>query len=124
MPLDEDTVERAFETLRNAGIQSVAVCLLHAFSNPSHEKQVAEIARKKFPDMEISVSSEVANEIREFERTSTVAVDAYVKPLVRRYIEKLEDELLGLGIQNKLALMLSNGGIGAARQVRRAIRSA
>lgn len=116
-PLDEASVESAFSALRDAGIQSVAVCLLHAFSNPDHEKRIAEIARSKFSDMEISVSSEVANEIREFERTSTVAVDAYVKPLVRRYIEKLEDDLRDLGVQNKLALMLSNGGIGAARQV-------
>ena len=115
--LDEGSVEAAFAQLVQAGIQSVAICLLHSYANPAHEQRVAAIARERFPRLEISVSSEVAGEVREYERTSTTCVDAYVKPLVRRYIGRLEDGLRELGIERKLSLMLSHGGIGAAREV-------
>ena len=115
--LDEDSVRDALGRLASAGIESVAICLLHSYANPAHERRVAEIARASFPHLEVSVSSEVAPEVREYERTSTVAVDAYVKPIVRRYIERLEDGLRSLGIARPLSLMLSHGGIGAAREV-------
>ncbi len=115
--LDEGSVEAALARLVEAGIQSVAICLLHSYANPAHEQRVAAIARARFPGLEISVSSEVAGEVREYERTSTACVDAYVKPLVRRYIGRLEDGLRELGIERQLSLMLSHGGIGAAREV-------
>jgi N-methylhydantoinase A len=117
VPLDEGSVVRALSRLAESGIQSVAICLLHSYASPAHELRIAAIARAAHPQLDVSVSSEVAGEVREFERTSTVVVDAYVKPLVRRYIERLEGGLRALGIDRQLSLMLSHGGIGAASQV-------
>ncbi len=116
-PLDESSVVRALDQLIKAGVQSVAICLLHSHVNSAHERRIAAIARTRFPGLEVSVSSEVAGEAREYERTSTSCVDAYVKPLVRRYIGRLEDGLRALGIDRSLSLMLSHGGIGGAREV-------
>jgi N-methylhydantoinase A len=116
-PLDERSALAALAQLAEAGIESVAICLLHSCANPSHEARLAALARERFPALEVSVSSEVSPEVREFERTSTVVVDAYVKPLVRRYIGRLEDGLRHEGIARPLSLMLSHGGIGSAREV-------
>ena len=116
-PLDEMSVLAALGRLADAGIESVAICLLHSYVNPTHEARLAAIARDRFPTLEVSVSSEVSPEAREFERTSTVVVDAYVKPLVRLYIGRLEDGLRDVGIARPLSLMLSHGGIGSAREV-------
>jgi N-methylhydantoinase A len=116
-PLDEDSVQQALRQLVESGVQSLAICLLHSHVNGSHEQRIAAIARERHPQLEVSVSSEVAGEVREYERTSTACVDAYVKPLVRRYIGRLEDGLRALGITRNLALMLSHGGVGAARDV-------
>jgi N-methylhydantoinase A len=115
--LDEQSALEALGTLAEAGIESVAICLLHSYVNPIHEARLAAIAREHFPQLEVSVSSEVSPEVREFERTSTAVVDAYVKPLVRRYIERLEEGLSRIGVRRPLSLMLSHGGIGSAREV-------
>jgi N-methylhydantoinase A/oxoprolinase/acetone carboxylase beta subunit len=116
-PLDESSVTAAAEALRAAGVEAVAICLLHAHVNGAHERRVAELLRAALPAAEVSVSSEVAGEAREYERSSTVAVDAYVKPMMRRYVERLADRLAEAGIGRQLSLMLSHGGIGAAREV-------
>lgn len=116
-PMDEQSALAALGQLADAGIESVAICLLHSCVNPAHEARLAAIARERFPTLEVSVSSEVSPEVREFERTSTVVVDAYVKPLVRLYIGRLEDGLRHVGIARPLSLMLSHGGIGGAREV-------
>ena len=116
-PMDEQSALAALGQLAAAGIESVAICLLHSCVNPAHEARLAAIARERFPALEVSVSSEVSPEVREFERTSTVVVDAYVKPLVRLYIGRLEDGLRQVGIARPLSLMLSHGGIGSAREV-------
>jgi N-methylhydantoinase A len=115
--LDEQSALEALGRLAEAGIESVAICLLHSYVNPIHEARLAALAREHFPLLEVSVSSEVSPEVREFERTSTAVVDAYVKPLVRRYIERLEDGLRRVGVERPLSLMLSHGGIGSAREV-------
>lgn len=115
--LDERSVQDALARLVASGVQSVAICLLHSHVNGVHERRIAAIAREQAPHLEVSISSEVAGEVREFERTSTACVDAYVKPLVRRYIGRLEDGLRSLGISRSLSLMLSHGGIGSARDV-------
>ena len=73
--------------------------------------------RRLYPDLVISVSHQVAGEIREYERTSTTTVDAYVKPMVRRYVGRLSDEMAELGLKPQVAMMLSHGGIGPARDV-------
>jgi len=115
--LDHNTLCEALDKLVSMQVNSIAICFLHSHINSAHEKYVASFIHEKFKNIEISISSEVAGEVREYERTSTTCVDAYVKPLVRKYIDHLEDGLQSLGITNSLALMLSNGGIGLARDV-------
>ena len=82
--------------LREAGVEAVAVCFLFSFLNPEHEARVAEIVREEFPDAFLSVSSEVLPQYREYERFSTVCLNAYVGPKVSRYMRRLEDELRAL----------------------------
>ena len=88
----------------------MAICLLNGFAYPQHERLLAKIAQAAYPDLVISVSHQVAGEIREYERTSTTTVDAYVKPMVRRYVGRLSDEMAELGLKPQVAMMLSHGG--------------
>src|SRR5207244_7279707 len=91
IPLDEASLEAAIEQLQAAQVEAVAVCLLFSFANPEHERKVAEAARKA--RFYVSVSSEVLPEFREYERTSTVVLNAYVGPLMDRYLKRLEEAL-------------------------------
>ncbi|MDD9879076.1 MAG: hydantoinase/oxoprolinase family protein [Magnetovibrio sp.] len=109
--LDEDAVRAVFQRMLDDGIESAAVVLLHAYANPAHERRVAEIAAEAAPGIAITLSSDVMPEIKEFERTSTAAVNAYVKPLVARYIARLEERLAARGFRDGLYLMLSSGGV-------------
>ena len=112
--LDPSEVRRVCRRLAREGIQSVAVCLLHAYRNPDHERAVAEILRQEAPGLTVSLSSEVSPELGEFARMSTVSANAYVMPLVSRYLETLEKRLAGLGLRGPLRIMLSTGGGGLA----------
>ena len=109
-PLNEDDVVKACEVLREAGVDAVAIAFLHAYVNPDHERRAEEIVRSFMPDVGISVSHRVAAELREFERTSTTVANAYVQPMVEKYLARLEDGLKALGILAPLHIMLSNGG--------------
>ena len=116
--LDADEVRDVVEQLVDeAGVESIAVCLLHGYAHPAHEAQIADTAATLRPDVSISVSHEIAPEIREFERVSTTAVDAYVKPLVRQYVRRLNDGIKALGVPRDVAMMLSHGGVGPATEV-------
>ena len=118
VPLDEESAADAIaELVEKHGVEAVAICLLNGFAYPQHERRLAKIAQETFPDLVISVSHQVAGEIREYERTSTTTVDAYVKPMVRRYVGRLSDEMAELGLKPQVAMMLSHGGIGPARDV-------
>ena len=81
-PLDTDAVEAAVERLVAEGVEAIAICFLHAYADPSHELAAREVIAARWPDLAVSISSEVMNAMREFERTSTVVVDAYVKPVM------------------------------------------
>jgi len=116
--LDEEAVRQLFKEMAVDGIESVAVCLLHAYANPVHERRIAEIAAETAPEIAISLSSDVLPQIKEFERTSTTAVNAYVKPLMARYIARLEERLRDHGFQQGLYLMLSGGGVIAPETAR------
>ncbi|MGE3273394.1 MAG: hydantoinase/oxoprolinase family protein, partial [Chloroflexota bacterium] len=94
------------------GIEAIAVCLLHSYANPSHERQVADLIAKTAPGIRVSVSSDVVPEIREYERTSTTCANVYVQDRVDRYLHELEDRLRTLGFAGQLFVMLSSGGIG------------
>jgi N-methylhydantoinase A len=113
-PIGPEQVRRLARRLRREGVQAVAVCLLHAYRNPDHEEAVARLLREELPDAAISRSSDVSPELGEFVRTSTVVANAYVLPLVARYLETLEKRLDGLGLTGPLRVMLSTGGGGLA----------
>jgi N-methylhydantoinase A len=104
-------VRRQAAALRKAGVASIAVCFLHSYRNPEHEREVGEILRASFPDMEVSLSSTVAPEIREYERTVTVVANAYVKPALRSYLGRLAGSLRTEGVSAPILVMLSNGGM-------------
>lgn len=114
LPLDEAGVRAEVAHLAEAGVRSIAVSLIHAYRNPEHERRIAEIIAEMAPDVSVSLSSRVAPIMGEYERTSTVAADAYVKPKLRAYIQDLLDELRQLGYERPLYLMLSSGGITTA----------
>lgn len=113
-PLDEAGVRVQVADLAEQGVRSIAVSLIHAYRNPDHERRVGEIIAEMVPDMSISLSSRVSPIMGEYERTSTVAADAYVKPMLRNYIQDLVGQLRQLGYQRPLYLMLSSGGITTA----------
>jgi N-methylhydantoinase A len=110
LELDEDHVRSISAELREREVKAVAVSFLHSFRNPRHERRVREILAEEAPEITVSLSSEVAPEIREYERTSTTIANVYVRPLVERYLQVLEERLRGLGFEGSLYIMLSNGG--------------
>jgi N-methylhydantoinase A len=111
VPLNRMEVFDVVRELLNDGIEALAVVLLHSFRNPSHERIIREVVESEFPDVILSLSSDVMPEIREFERTSTTVANVYVKPIARRYLNKLRAEVQQLGFRSELYIMLSNGGI-------------
>ncbi|MDQ4044986.1 MAG: hydantoinase/oxoprolinase family protein, partial [Chloroflexota bacterium] len=112
--LDEESVRAQVDALLGQGVQSVAVSLIHAYRNPDHERRIVEIIAEAAPEVSVSLSSRVAPIMGEYERTSTVTADAYVKPLLRGYLRDLLGELRQLGYERPLYLMLSSGGITTA----------
>lgn len=118
-PLDEEEARAAAARLAAAGVESVAVCFLHAYRNGAHERRVREILQEAAPHLCVSLSVEVIPELREYERLSTTACNAYVMPLMRRYLAALREELGALGYHRALYLMLSGGGITTAEEAER-----
>lgn len=111
VPLDEASVRAAAQRLRRADVESVAICLLHAYANPAHEQRVKEIVREAFAsDVFITCSHEILPEIREYERTSTTVVNAYLGPVMSRYLDTLMQRLAAVGIGKSLHVMTSGGG--------------
>ena len=117
-PLDRDSLAQAIAGIAAESIQSVAVCLIHGYANPAHERAVAAAIRERLPEIYLTVSSEVLPEIREFERTSTTVANAYVMPILDRYLSSLETGLGAFGIRAPLLTMQSNGGVMTASRAR------
>jgi N-methylhydantoinase A len=113
-PLDEDTVHAALDRIESDGAEAVAVCLLHSYRNGSHERRVGEIVRRRLPGAFVSLSVDVLPEIREYERTSTTVVNAYIGPLVKKYLGSLEARLAKARVAGRLRIMQSNGGVMSA----------
>jgi N-methylhydantoinase A len=113
-PLAFDQVRAAAEKFRAQGVRSVAVCFLHSFKNDAHEVSARDLLRQEFPELSVSISSEVSPEIREYPRTSTTVANAYVQPITERYLGNLESQIKGKGYKGLLYLMLSSGGITTA----------
>ncbi len=113
-PLDEEAVRQVAGQLNEAGVASVALCFLHAYINPSHERRAGELLREHLPGVSVSVSSEVAPEFREYFRASTTVVNAAIRPVVQRYLERIEHSLSEQGFAAGLLVMQSNGGVMTA----------
>jgi len=117
-PLDEQGLLDAASSLVEKGAQSLAICFLHAYANPSHEMEAKRLLENRHPGVAISVSHEVARETREYERSTTTAANAYVKPAIDAYLGRLVDGANELGINGPLQLMSSLGGIASVSTAR------
>ena len=118
-PIDMDQLADEVARLRAAGVESIAVAYLHAYRNPVHERATADYIASIAGDLPVSLSCEVAPEIREFERTSTTVINAYLQPIVERYLERLGARLHELGVSGAFHLILSSGLLTTAAQARR-----
>jgi N-methylhydantoinase A len=114
-PLDERTVDAAIAGIEAAGCQAVAVCLLHAYINPHHERRIGAILREKRPDLFVTLSHEILREYREYERTSTTVLNAFVGPPVGGYLRRLDGYLRDASFAGKVHIMRSNGGVMSLR---------
>jgi N-methylhydantoinase A len=110
-PVRHDEVRSLAAELRAAGVDSVAVCLLHSYRFPRHEEVVGRILREELPGAEVSLSSEILREQREYERTATTVVNAYVRPLMGRYVAAIRGGLDDAGVNAPLTIMQSSGGV-------------
>ena len=112
--LNMSEVEQVTERVAEEGVRSVAISLLHSYANPEHEALIANALRARIPNLNLSVSSEVLPEMREYERTSTTVINAYIRPVVAEYLGRLSQELTKQGIRVPLTVMQSNGGLSPA----------
>ena len=112
--LDMDDVDTAIDALEEAKIETVAVCFLHAYRNSGHERAVGARLRERLPEAHVSLSSDVLPEMLEFERTSTTVVNAYIAPLIARYLDRLRGALAEHGVRAPILVMQSNGGLISA----------
>ena len=116
--LDAESLVAAADTLLEHGVTSIAICLLNAYANPDHELRVADHLRARDPDLDLSLSSLVLPEVKEFERTSTTVINAYVKPIVGRYLTELERRLEAMALTAPITVMQSSGGTVRAHVAR------
>jgi N-methylhydantoinase A/oxoprolinase/acetone carboxylase beta subunit len=117
-PLDEESVREAVRFLRHKGVESYAVCTLFSFKNDAHERRIREIVEEEHPGADVSLSSVVSPEIREYERMSTVTLNALVRPVIRDYLTELEGEIDALGLRSPLYLMKANGGVASPETIK------
>lgn len=113
-PLDEDDVRTRLRSLDGRGIQALSISLINSYTNPEHERRVAEIAAEELPDLPVSISSSVLPEMREHERTITTVANAVVQPQVSRYVANLESQLRSAGMKGSLSILRSDGGLVSA----------
>ena len=110
-PLDADAVHAVADKCVAEGVDAVAICFINAYANGAHEEEAAALFRARYPDLPVTVSSELVPQIQEYERTSTTVVNAYIRPVIERYARKLEERLKAIGIAVPLNIMQSNGGV-------------
>jgi N-methylhydantoinase A len=118
-PLDADSLREAIAAIKQQAVTSVAICFLHAYRNPTHELAAAEQLARELPGVAISLSSDVLPQIKEYERVSTTVVNAYVGPVVQRYLAQLERRLRGAGFRGSLFIILSHGGMAPVEEASR-----
>lgn len=110
-PLDVDELKATVTEMVDEGIESLAICFINSYKNPEHELQAKAIVQDLFPDLPVSISHDVLPEIKEYERTSTTVVNAYILPAMRTYLSRLKKDLENIGIDASLQIMASNGGM-------------
>src|ERR1700736_32484 len=120
IPLDVDAAMAEVADLVKLGVESLAICFLHAYANPAHERAIGAAVAERFQNLSLSLSSDVSPEIREYLRASTTGANAYIRPLAEIYLERLENALRDEGIPGGLFLMLSNGGLTHVSEAKRA----
>jgi N-methylhydantoinase A len=118
-PLDEEEIAAAVEKLRTLGLDAVAICFLHSYANPAHERRAAELVRRRWPEAYVCASSEVLAEFREFERFATTAANASLMPVMHRYLARFAEGIAGLGVPVTPHVMQSNGGAVSPETVQR-----
>lgn len=118
VPLEESQVDDIIEMFIKENVEAIAICLIHGYKNPVHEKKLANYIRKKYPRFEVISSHEVTREWREYERTSSTVLSTYVKPIASTYLNNLTARLKELGYKNNLYIMQSNGGITTVEDVK------
>tara|TARA_Y100001970_G_scaffold294373_1_gene452204 strand:- start:111683 stop:113767 length:2085 start_codon:yes stop_codon:yes gene_type:complete len=116
-PLDETGVKKAAKKFKEKGVQSIAICFLFSYIDPKHELRAKQIVLDEYPDAFVTTSTEVAPQFREFERFTTAAMNAFIGPKVRNYVQMLEKRLLDYNILADLHIMGSNGGVATAQTV-------
>ncbi len=109
--IDLESAEAAVDTLLQQGVESIAICLLNSYANPAHELELKQIVARKAPQISCCISYEVIPEIKEYERTSTTVINAYVMPVVASYLKQMRRELDRIEVKAPLLLMQSNGGL-------------
>ena len=114
-PIDLNEVDREVDYLLSQGVQAVAITFLHAYAHPSHEIAARERIAARYPQLPVSVSHDIAAEWREYERTSTTVLNAFIQPIVRGYLDQLQLNLTEAGYTQPLAIMQSNGGVADAQ---------
>jgi len=119
IPLDEETARQEVRFLKEQAVESIAVCFIFSFRNPAHEQRVREICQEMFPEATVSISSEIAPEFREFERTSTTVISAYLQPVLDRYLDNLEGQLKERYGRVDLRIMQASGGSMTTEDARR-----
>jgi N-methylhydantoinase A len=119
VPLDPGSLDEAIAAIKESGVTSAAICFLHAYRNPAHEIAVEERLARELPDVSVSRSSDVLPQIKEYERVTTTVVNAYVRPIVRHYLERLASRLKEAGFDGSLFIILSHGGMAPVEEAAR-----
>ena len=117
-PISEDEVVEAVRFLKREGVRSIAVCFLFSYLNPDHERRVKTLIAREYPEIHLTLSSDIHPEFREYERTCVTVLNAYVPPLIESYLSRLEMDIQGMGIKSGLHIMQSNGGLTTAQIAR------
>src|ERR1700722_6816784 len=118
-PLDRNSLNAAIAELKHAGVEAVAVCYLHAYRDPRHERETADALAEAMPDAYVSLSSDVFPQIKEFDRVSTTVVNAYVGPALSRYLRRLERRLIEAGFKGPILIIQSHGGVAPIAEAAR-----
>jgi N-methylhydantoinase A/acetone carboxylase, beta subunit len=117
-PLDMSSLDETLDLFKSEGIEAVAICLLHAYANPAHEEALKAEVEKRWPEVTVVASHQITREWREYERTNTTILSAYVQPKAQRYLEKLETGLTGKGYKGQMFIMQSNCGVDSVEAIK------